>query len=799
VVDTRDGIGFPSRVFKKTLIPCVYHTFIKISMKKIFLIIFPAFLFSVIAFAAKTQKPVEKPEVRAAALLSQLTLHEKVAQLKNCSYDVIKPFVDDQGNINTDSLKRYFPYGVGEIGLSWSIEPVMYVKIANNLRKYNKSLRVNIPPLFIGEGLHGFMANGATVYPQAIALGCAWDPDLLERIFDATAQEAATRGVKQLFSPVLDLAREPRFGRTEEMYSEDAYLAAICGQSAVWGFQGRNAPPDQMHVAATLKHFVGHGIPEGGRNTAPVNISKYDLLNTHILPFEKCIEAGALSLMPSYNEMNGEPNHASQWLLNDVLKGKLGFKGLIIADQDALREMYKTHRTVPTLADAAKIGIENDISVDLRYNTGAYDELENLLKSGEIDEAVIDRAVLKVLTMKYMLGLFDQKDINEKEMLKTTNNAAHKALALEAARKSLVLLKNESALLPLDSNKVKTVAVIGPLAKGAHFGGYTAEPRKGVDVLDGISQFGKGKLKVLYAEGCKLALEESSFWENGRQTPDSPENEAKLIKQAVETASQSDVVVLALGETESFSREAWSDEHLGDRDNLDLIGSQNQLVAEILKTGKPVVVLMFGGRPLSFNYVAQNVPAIVQVFYPGQEGGTAIADVLFGKVNPSGKLSVTIPKSVGQLPCYYSQKPSRHRSYFSETGTGPLYPFGYGLSYTTFSYSQPVIDKTKISAGDSVQVTVNVKNTGIKAGEEIVQLYIDDKVSTAERPILELKDFKRVSLNPGETAKVTFMVTPDKLMYYNAQLNKVLEPGEFEILTGPNSQNLQSVSFDVTE
>jgi len=740
----------------------------------------------------------KKPTDRASELLAKLTLQQKVAQLKNCSYDVIKSFVDTNGNINTDSLKKYFPCGVGEIGLGYGLEPTLYVRIANNLRRYNKSLRVNVPPLFIGEGLHGFMANGATVYPQAIALGCTWDVDLLERIFTSTALEASARGVKQLFSPVLDLAREPRFGRTEEMYSEDAYLVSVCGQAAVWGFQGRNGQPDDRHVAATLKHFVGHGQPEGGRNTAPVNISQYDLMNSHIFPFEKCIRAGAMSVMPSYNEMNGQPNHANKWLLNDILRGKLGFNGLVIADQDALREMYKTHKTVSTLADAAQIGIENRIAVDLRYNIGAYDELENLVKTGKISESIIDEAVFKVLTLKFQLGLFDIKEISEKKMLKVTNCPAHKLLALEAAQKSLVLLKNESNILPLDSSKLKAIAIIGPLAKGVHFGGYTAEPREGVDVFDGINRFVNGRFNVIYAEGCKLALEESSFWEDGRQTPNTAENKEILIKQAVEVAAKSDVVVLAIGETESFCREAWSDEHTGDRESLDLLGNQNKLVSEILKTGKPVVVLMFGGRPLSFNYVAENVPAIVQVFYPGQEGGTAIADVLFGKINPSGKLSVTIPKSVGQLPCYYSRKPSRIRSYVGFPENKPLYPFGFGLSYTSFAYSKPTIDKVQINKTDSVKIAVDVSNAGQKAGEEIVQLYISDKVSSATRPVIELKDFKRVFLQSGETKTVTFTVTPDKLEYYNQNLDKIIEPGDFEVLIGPNSEKLQGVIFKVT-
>lgn len=767
-------------------------------MKHTFFTLCLAFLISISGFATgKSKNTNSAAQKEAAILLQKLTLSEKVAQLKNCSYDVIKPFVDVNGSVNTDSLKKYFPYGIGEIGLNYGLEPTLYVKIANQLRHYNKSLRVNIPPMFIGEGLHGFMANGATVFPQAIALGCSWDPVLLEKIFTATALEASSRGVKQLFSPVLDLAREPRFGRTEEMYSEDAYLAAICGRSAVWGFQGRNGKPDENHVAATLKHFVGHGQPEGGRNVAPVNISKYDLMNSHILPFEKCIQAGALSVMPSYNEMNGQPNHASKWLLNDILRSKLGFSGLVIADQDALSEMYKTHQIVPTPAGAAKVGIENGIAVDLRYATGPYDELENLVKTGVVKVASIDNLVLKVLTLKFMLGLFDPKDIDENKMLKVTNNQDHKALALEAARKSLVLLKNESNTLPLDASRLKSVAVIGPLAKGVHFGGYTADPRRGVDLFNGIESYSEGKFEVLYAEGCKLALEESSFWGNGLQTPNNQMDEERLIQEAIEIASKSDVIVLALGETVSFCREAWGEEHLGDRDNLELLGNQNKLVAELLKTGKPIVALMFGGRPLSFNLVAENVPAVVQVFYAGQEGGTAIADVLFGKVNPSGKLSVTIPKSVGQLPCYYSRKRSRMRSYIGFEGSKPLYPFGFGLSYTQFEYNNLTIDKKQITKNESVNLSVQVSNTGKVEGEEIVQLYIRDKVSTGTRPEKELKDFAKINLNPGETKTVTFTITPDKLEYYNLNLEKVVEPGEFDVLVGANSDDLKTVSFTV--
>ena len=766
--------------------------------KKLSLIpIISLILFSVFA-ENKSNNTKLAPEKRAINLVSQLSLAEKISQLKISSYENIKNYVDSRGEVNVDSLKKNFPTGVGGIGLDINLDPVVYVNVVNSIRHYNSTLPHPIPPMFIGEGLHGFMAKGATVFPQAIALGCCWDPDLLEKVFSATALEASARGVKQLFSPVLDLAREPRFGRTEEMYSEDAYLASICGQSAIWGFQGHKGLPDVTQVAATLKHFVGHGQPEGGRNVAPINISPYDLMNNDIQPFEKCINSGALSIMPSYNEMNGIPNHGNKWLLRDVLREKLAFNGLVTSDQDAINEMYRTHGVVSSFAEAAKLALENGVDLDLRFSTGAYDELESLVKSGKLDEKLIDESATRFLILKYKLGLFEAKDINSSDMLKVTNSHAHKELALKIAQKSLVLLKNSSSTLPLDASKLKTVAVIGPLAKGVHFGGYTAEPRHGIDVLQGIQNFAGAKFKVEYAEGCRLAAEESSFWTDKVQTPVAEDINRVLLNEAVKVAAQSDVVLLALGETVAFSREAWGENHLGDRDNLDLLGNQNQLVEMLLKTGKPVIVLMFGGRPLSFNYVAENVPAIIQVFYPGQEGGTAIADVLFGNVNPSGKLSVTIPKSVGQLPCYYSRKPSRIRSYISFKGSEPLYPFGFGLSYTHFEYSAPTIDKTEISSTQSVNVSVQVTNTGKIAGEEIVQLYIHDLISRGVRPIKELKDFTRVALLPNESKTVTFAITPDKLAYYNPDLQKVIEPGDFEVQVGPNSVDVKTVNFQVT-
>lgn len=737
-------------------------------------------------------------EVRADLLLKQMTLGEKATQMRNCQYVKIQSYVSPDGIVNVDSLKKYFPDGVGGINVALDLEPEVYVNVVNSIQDYNlKNTRLAIPAMCIGEGLHGFMSNRATMYPQAIALGCTWDTVLLEKLFGATALEASARGVKQLLSPVLDLGRDPRFGRIEEMYSEDAYLAGACGRSAVYGFQGRNGVIDSIHCASTLKHFLGHGSPEGGRNLAPVYMSTFDILNDQLLPFAMCVEAGARGVMPSYNEINGLPNHGNKWLLQDILRKELGFNGLITADQNAIDVMYTTHAIVPSYADAAKLAIECGVELDLQYMTGTYNLIEELVTTGQLDIKYVDAAVKRQLTLKFELGLFEncKADINHTK--EVTNCEAHKAIALEAAEKSTVLLKNENNTLPFDASKIKKVAVIGPLADDVHFGGYTSEPRRGVSVLDGIKAYGEGKFDVVFAEGCKIAKEQSSFWRDDVQTPNDEASDLKLIDEAVKAAKNSDVIVLAIGETVSFSREAWGENHVGDRENLDLLGRQDLLVDKLLKTGKPVVALMFGGRPLSFNYVNENVPAIFQVFYPGQEGGHALANLIFGDVNPSGKLGTTIPKSVGNLPCFYAHKPSRFRSYVYNVGENNLYPFGYGISYTNYQYGKPVIDQTEITISGSVKVSVDVTNSGSVAGEEVVQLYIRDKISSGVRPVKELKDFSRVALQPGQTKTVTFTVTPDKLAFYNLKSKKVVEPGEFEAMVGPNSQDVQTVTFTV--
>jgi beta-glucosidase len=451
------------------------------------------------------------------------------------------------------------------------------------------------------------------------------------------------------------------------------------------------------------------------------------------------------------------------------------------------------HHVAKDKKEAALLCFNAGIDMELTRDTAAFMNIKNLVKEGKISEQRLNDAVARILRLKFLLGLFENPYIKVEDVLKMTNTDADKALALEAAEKSAVLLKNEN-VLPFKESDIKNLAVIGPMAATIHLGGYSQEPFNGVSVLQGLQKFGKGKFNVSYAEGCKISITPGSFISELNPVPNSVSDDMRLIAEAVKIASESDVVVLVIGEDESFCREAWSEDHLGDRESLDLPGMQNELVEAVLKTGKPVVAVMMGGRPLSFNLVAKKVPAIFQAWYLGQETGNAMANLLFGKSNPSGKLCVTIPRSVGQLPCYYSKMPSMDRSYLLADNT-PLYPFGYGLSYASFEYSEPELSNLEITAGDTSVLKVSLKNTGSVTGTEVVQLYIRDEVSSVVRPIIQLKDFKRVQINPGESKTIEFVIENSKLSFFNQYFKRLVEPGIFELKIGGNSRDLKSIKL----
>jgi beta-glucosidase len=607
-------------------------------------------------------------------------------------------------------------------------------------------------------------------------------------VFTAAALETRVRGSHQVLGPNLDLGRDPRWGRTEETYGEDQYLVSRMGVALIKAIQ-------ENGVLATAKHFAAHGQPEAGTNVGPANFSERMLRETFLPSFEAAVkEAGVASVMASYNEIDGVPSHMNSWLLEKVLRQEWGFKGHIVADYYAIAQLMDLHGVAGSKPEAAKLALEAGVDIELP-DPDVYPHLIQLVKDGKISEATIDRAVARNLRAKFQVGLFENPYVDPERAVRVTNSVEHQKLAAEAARRSIVLLKNENNLLPLDRTKLKTLAVIGPNAARVHLGGYSDNPGRGVSVLQGVTEKAGPQIKVVYAEGCKIT-KEGGNWFADTATPGDEAEDRKLINEAVETARAADAALLVIGGNEDTNKEAWAPNHLGDRDSIELFGRQNDLVRAVLATGKPVVVMLINSGPLAINYVAENVPAILEGFYLGQETGVAVADVLFGDYNPAGKLPISFPRSVGQVPIYYNQKPSGRRGYLF-ADKSPLFPFGFGLSYTTFSYGKPAVAPAQIAPNGQAKVTVAVTNTGKRAGDEIVQLYIRDLVSSVTRPIIELKDFKRISLQPGETKTVEFTITPDKLWFYDLNMKRVVEPGTFDIMVGPSSVKHQTVKLEV--
>jgi beta-glucosidase len=763
-------------------------------MKK-YLALFLCSLFLVnLTSSPKYKNPSLPVEERVTDLLKIMTLEEKVSQIAPFMIRDTSAF-DKEGNFISTRDTALLNRGVGSF-YAWQLftekSNKRRAKVMNSLQKYLvEKTRLGIPAFIFSESLHGLMAAGATSFPQAIALGSTWDTTLVEQVFTVAAREGRARGTRQVLSPVLDLARDPRWGRTEECYGEDPYLVSRIGMAAVYGLQGRDKILDQNHVVVTLKHFAGHGQPEGGRNTAPVNYSERVFRENHLYPFEMAIRrAGALSVMASYNEWDGVPNHVNHKLLTDILRGEWGFKGYVMSDGGGMDLTYAVHRAAANPAESGALSIQAGLDYDLGSWGRCFGSLVEQVKKGIVAEEYIDRAAGNVLRVKFACGLFEHPYIEVDQFDKIANSKEHQSLALKAAHESMVLLKNENHTLPFDAAKIKTLAVIGPNAADIHLGGYSAVPMVGVSVLQGLRDYAAGKFNVVYREGCKLTLNARCDWQvNENPVLSNPEDDRKLIADAVQMVKTSDAVVLVLGENELICREAWSESHRGDRDDLDLVGSQNELAAAILNTGKPVVILLINGRPITINDVQKKATAIIECWYLGQETGHAVADVIFGKVNPSGKLTLTFPRSVGQLPCFYNKKPTNHRNYVL-ADTTPLYPFGFGLSYTTFTYTNLKLTPKEITATGTAEVTVDITNSGKMNGDEIVQLYIHDLVSLPTRPVKELKDFTRITLNPGETRTVKFTLTPEKLEAFGLDMKREVQPGDFEVMIGTNSQQV---------
>uniref|UniRef100_UPI00403EFB33 glycoside hydrolase family 3 N-terminal domain-containing protein n=1 Tax=Paenibacillus sp. FSL R5-0517 TaxID=2921647 RepID=UPI00403EFB33 len=773
-------------------------------------------------------------EERVQHLLSLMTTEEKVGQLT-------QPFgwqtyTNDQGNITlNESFKQQVENGgIGSLYGALRADPWTGVTLENGLSAREGAEAVNLIqryavehsrlgiPILIGEECsHGHMAIDGTVYPVPLLLGSTWNVDLYREMCQAVARETRAQGGAVTYSPVLDVVRDPRWGRTEECFGEDPFLIGELAVASVEGLQGESLDRDDA-VAATLKHFVGYGSSEGGRNAGPVHMGWRELLEVDLYPFRKAVEAGAVSIMPAYNEIDGTPCTVNTELLEDVLRKDWGFDGLVITDCGAINMLASGHDVATDGLDASVQAIE--AGIDMEMSGEMFEQyLVQAVAEGKLDVQVLDQAVSRVLALKFRLGLFEQPYVDADRATEVIGSEQHIQLARQLAAEGVVLLKNEADTLPLSIGNLGRIAVIGPNADQAYnqLGDYTSpQPKSKVaTVLDGIRSKlanrmdlqtekssvgfvtdGSSVDQVLYAPGCRIKGDSKEGFE-----------------RAIEVASQADTVIMVVGGSSArdfgegtidlktgasnVSDHSWNDMECGegiDRMTLGLAGVQLELIQEIHKLGKKLVVVYINGRPITEPWVDEHADAILEAWYPGQEGGHAIADILFGDVNPSGKLTISIPKHVGQLPIYYNGKRSRGKRYLEED-LEPRYAFGYGLSYTTFEYSEPQLSDASMTAGDSVTVSVNVTNTGPYAGAEVVQMYISDVVSSLTRPAKELKGFAKVNLEPGETQTVEFRIGAEQLQYIGRDLKPVVEPGLFHIHIGGSVNDTHMTELTVRE
>ncbi|WP_028537515.1 glycoside hydrolase family 3 N-terminal domain-containing protein [Paenibacillus sp. J14] len=759
-----------------------------------------------------SSKPI--PE-RVEHLLGLMTLEEKAGQLvqpfgwqtyehKDGEIKLTEAFKEQVKNGGVGSL-----YGVLRadpwtgVTLETGLSPREGAEAVNAIQRYAiENSRLGIPILIGEECSHGHMAIGATVFPVPLSLGSTWNVELYREMCRAVARETRAQGGAVTYSPVLDVVRDPRWGRTEECFGEDAYLISEMAVASVEGLQGENLDGEDS-VAATLKHFVGYGSSEGGRNAGPVHMGRRELLEVDLLPFRKAVEAGAASIMPAYNEIDGVPCTTNEELLDDILRGEWGFDGMVITDCGAIDMLASGHDVAEDGRDAAIQAIRAGIDMEMSgVMFGKH--LVEAVRSGQLEEEVLDRAVRRVLTLKFRLGLFERPYADPERAEQVIGSTEHVELARKLASEGVVLLKNKDGVLPLSAD-AGTIAVIGPNADVGYnqLGDYTSpQPKSKVTtVLGGIrSKLANTPERVLYAPGCRI---------NG--------NSREGFDVALSCAAKADTVVMVVGGSSArdfgegtidlrtgaskVTDNAESDMDCGegiDRMNLNLSGVQLELIQEIHKLGKPLVVVYINGRPIAEPWIDEHADAILEAWYPGQEGGHAIADILFGDVNPSGRLTISIPKHVGQVPVYYHGKRSRGKRYL-EGDSQPRYPFGYGLSYTEFTYNNIALESDTIHKDGSTKVTVEVTNTGERAGAEVVQLYITDVASKVTRPAKELKGFRKIFLQPGETQTVEFTVGPEQLQYIGQNYKPVVEPGEFRVHVGKNVNDTLSAKLFVRE
>lgn len=758
------------------------------------------------------KNPHASMAARLDDLMARMTLDEKIMQLQ-CVWQQKHQIQDAATDFSAAKAAERYPHGLGMIGRpsdrqkgaggaagdSGKLVNRNALATANYINAAQKwaieQTRLGIPLLMHEEALHGYVAVDATSFPQAIGLASSFDPAMVTEVFGVAAREMRARGANLALAPVVDVAREPRWGRIEETYGEDPMLCGEMGKAAVRGFMGDTLPLAPTKVLATLKHLTGHGQPENGTNIGPAAVGERMLREDFFPPFEKIIrETNISAVMPSYNEIDGVPSHANHWMLTTVMRGEWGFKGAAVSDYFAIKELITRHKLVATPADAALRAIQAGVDVETP-DAQAYDTLADLVKSKRLTVAEIDVAVRRVLKLKFDAGLFEAPYVDAAlaDSLTATPDAI--ALARRAATRTAVLLKNANNTLPLDGKKVGRVLLLGTHAKDCPIGGYSGTPRHVVSVLEGLQAEAKAQgFALAYAEGVRIT--EQHLWGQDEIKFTPPEVNARLIAEAVEAAKSADTIVMVLGDNEQTSREAWADNHLGDRASLDLLGQQNDLAKAIFDLGKSTIVLLLNGRPMSVNLIAERADALIEGWYMGQQTGHAVADLLFGRANPGGKLPVSFARSVGQLPIFYNYKPSARRGYL-DGSTKPLFPFGFGLSYTSFAIAAPRLTRARMGVGEATEVLVDVTNTGKVSGDEVVQIYVRDDVSSVTRPVLELKRFERVTLAPGQTRTLRFAIGPSELWFYNTEMKRVVEPGTFTIFAGASSVDLKPVTLTV--
>ncbi len=722
-------------------------------------------------------------------LMSKMTLREKIGQLN----------LPVTGEIVTGEAKSSDVAGKiirGEVGGLFNLKGVDKIREVQKIA-VEKS-RLKIPLIFGMDVIHGY----ETVFPIPLALSCSWDMEGIRRSASVAAQESSADGICWTFSPMVDISHEPRWGRMAEGSGEDPYLGARIAEAMVHGYQGDNLKANNT-IMACVKHFALYGAPEAGRDYNTVDMSRLRMFNDYFPPYKAAVDAGAGSVMTSFNVVDGIPATGNKWLLDDVLRRQWGFDGFVVTDYTAIMEM--TNHGLGDLQQVSALALNAGTDMDMVAD-GYIGTLEKSLREGKVTMQEIDKACHRILEAKYKLGLFDDpyRYLDSKRAKKEIYTPEHRATARSLAAETFVLLKNEGHLLPLQ--KKGRIALIGPLANtNANMPGtwsVAANFDRYKSLYQAMKEAVGDKAEVVCAKGSNI-MDNEQIEANGsmfgRAIRDSrPAGE--MISEAVSLARQSDVIVAAVGETSEMSGESSS------RSDLTLPDAQRRLLEALDKTGKPVVLVNFSGRPTVMTWESSRFPAILNVWFGGSEAGDAICDVLFGDKAPSGKLSFTMPKSVGQIPLYYNHlntgRPlekgkwfTKFKSNYLDIDNDPLYPFGYGLSYTTFRYGEPRIDRTTMTADGAVKVSVDVTNTGSCDGCEIVQLYIRDLVASISRPVEELKDFSRIHLAKGETRTVTFTITADKLKFYNSNLRLVCEPGEFEVMVGPNSRDVQTVKF----